>query len=48
VFIEYRCHEHGVVGQADTMDDHERLEVCPTCEGPVFVVPGDGPGDTRH
>jgi hypothetical protein len=39
VFIDYRCHVHGVIRQGDTLADDERLDSCPTCGGPIFVAP---------
>jgi hypothetical protein len=35
LLIDYSCHAHGVVGQADARNDHRRPEACPTCGAPL-------------
>jgi hypothetical protein len=41
VFIDYCCHDHGVVDKGQTLMDHDRLRACPICDGPLFVALGE-------
>jgi hypothetical protein len=48
VLIDYRCHLHGIVGQADTSEHDEPVDTCPVCRRATFVTPGDSAESRRH
>ncbi len=43
MILDYCCHDHGIVGQGDTLQEHDRRQRCPVCDGPLFVAVSDSP-----
>ena len=40
--VEYCCHDHGVIGEADSLMESDRPRACPVCDSPVFFALGAG------